>query len=59
MCIRDRPAALNAVENVVALASVVLYLSVLLFAVKEHLSVCGIVTESTQYSKKNLSLIHI
>lgn len=43
-------------ENVVALASVVLYLSVLLFAVKEHLSVCGIVTESTQYSKKNRDL---
>lgn len=51
-----RLAALNAVENVVALASVVLYLSVLLFAVKEHLSVCGIVTESTQYSKKNRDL---
>ncbi len=51
-----RLAALNAVENVFALASVVIYLFVLAYGVKEHLSICGIDADSVQYSKKNRDL---
>ncbi len=51
-----RLAALNAVENVLALASVVIYLFALAYGVKAHLSMLGISDESVQYSKSNRDL---
>ena len=46
-------AAFKAVENAVALASMIVFIVALLRAVREHLPICGIQVETVQYSKKS------
>ncbi len=49
-------AALNAAEEIFALASVVVFLAVVMKAAKKHLSEFGVQSEHMQYSKKNRDL---
>lgn len=49
-------AAVECVEYIIALASVLLFLTSLMKAVKAHLEVCGMQTENAQYSKRNRDL---
>lgn len=49
-------AAVECVEYIIAMASVLLFITSLMKAVKAHLEVCGIQTENVQYSKKNRDL---
>ena len=49
-------AMLNVVENVIALASVLFFIAVLMKTIKSHLEIFGIQTDSAQYSKRNRDL---
>ncbi len=51
-----RMASVNMIEKIFALASVILFLVVLMKAIKNNLNEFGIITEHTQYSKKNRDL---
>jgi hypothetical protein len=49
-------ASLKVVECVLAIASTLFFIAVLMKAVKAHLEVCGIQTENAQYSKRSRDL---
>lgn len=46
-------ATLKIVENIFALASMIVFIVMLMRAVREHLPICGIQVENVQYSKKS------
>ncbi len=48
-----RMAAFITVEKLLALAAVLIYLTMLMKAIKAHLEICGIQTDNAMYSKRN------
>ncbi len=51
-----RMAAFITAEKLLALGAVLIYLTMLMKAIKAHLEVCGIQTDNAQYSKRNRDL---